>query len=99
MVTISVSSVVMVSADVPVQSPVISQYVGDTITMNTVQIAKIQASAFISVLVPLVRVRVGDFLALGVEVLAEQTCPAGGGRRVLEAVFALPHLLVVRQLQ
>ena len=48
--TIAASSVVITSADVPVQSPVISQYAGLTSTKKTVQIPKIQASAFIGVL-------------------------------------------------
>src|ERR1044072_1275981 len=43
-VTIAESSVVIVSAEVPVQSPVMNQYAGLTSTKKIVQIAKIQAS-------------------------------------------------------
>src|SRR3954451_20926058 len=43
-VTMAISNVVITSADVPVQSPAISQYAGETMTKNPVAIAKIQAS-------------------------------------------------------
>src|SRR3954469_22432066 len=46
-VTMAASSVVMTSADVPVQSEVMNQYAGLTRTKKMVQIAKIQASDFI----------------------------------------------------
>src|SRR3954470_7581562 len=46
-VTMPVSRVVIVSADVPVQSLVISQYDGLTSTRKVVQIPKSQASDFI----------------------------------------------------
>src|SRR5215218_624310 len=42
----AISSVVITSAEVPVQSPAISQYAGETITKNAVDAPKIQASIF-----------------------------------------------------
>src|SRR5215212_11458623 len=46
-VTIAISNVVITRADVPVQSPAISQYAGETTTKNPVASAKNQASTFI----------------------------------------------------
>src|SRR4051794_13163870 len=45
-VPIAISRVVMTSAEVPVQSPAISQYAGLTTTKKAVEIPKIQASTF-----------------------------------------------------
>src|SRR4029078_6974920 len=45
-VTMAISRGVITRADVPVQSPAISQYAGLTTTKNAVEIAKIHASAF-----------------------------------------------------